>query len=135
MNTASYLKNKAFSARLHTRHVGPSIRIGLDRRRESHNVIGEYAAGMAAKVALRPRSRWGIYYAAASLAVLSIAASGMAPQSGIGEPADASTVHECSTSELQVMFVPETPGQGTKGAVFLQDISAHACSVSGQPTI
>jgi len=90
---------------------------------------------MAAKVALRPRSRWGIYCTAASLAVLFVVASGIAPQLGIGAPSDASTVPECSSSELQVMFIPQSPGKGTDGAVFLQNISAHDCSLSGQPTI
>jgi hypothetical protein len=69
------------------------------------------------------------------LALVSFAASGITPQFGIGAPADASTVPECSISELQLMFVPQSPGQGTEGAVFLQNISAHDCSVSGQPTI
>ena len=116
-------------------HVGPSIRTGLGRRRETRNITGEYAAGVIAKLALRPRSRRGLCCAAVSLAVLSFAASGIAPRLGIGASAVASTVPECSTSELQVMFIPESPGQGTEGAVFLQNISSHDCSLSGQPSI
>jgi len=33
------------------------------------------------------------------------------------------------------MFVPESPGRGTEGAVFLQNISSHDCSLFGQPII
>ena len=115
--------------------VGPPTPIEPDHQRETRNVTGEYAAGVMAKLALRTRSRRGLYCAAASLAVLSLAASVIAPQFETGASAAASTVPECSTSELQVMFIPESPGRGTEGAVFLQNVSSHDCSLSGQPSI
>jgi len=90
---------------------------------------------VAIKLALRTPSSLREYCAAVSVAVLSLAASVIAPQFETGATAAASTVPECSTSELQVMFVPESPGRGSEGAVFLQNISSRECSLSGQPTI
>jgi hypothetical protein len=88
-----------------------------------------------AKLALWTRSRRGMYRAAASLAVLCLIATIATPQFETGASAPASTVPECSSSQLQVMFIPESPGLGTQGAVFLQNISSHDCSLSGQPSI
>jgi hypothetical protein len=88
-----------------------------------------------AKLALRTRSRRGMYCAAAFLAVLCLTTEVTTSQFEIGASASASTVPECSASQLQVMFIPESPGLGTEGAVFLQNISTHDCSLSGQPSI
>ena len=116
-------------------HVGPPTPIEPDRRRATRNVNGEYAAGVMAKLALWTRSRRGMYRAAASLAVLCLIAAIATPQFETGASASASTVPECSSNQLQVMFIPESPGLGTEGAVFLQNISSHDCSLSGQPSI
>lgn len=82
-----------------------------------------------------PRSKMSCISTAALVAVLSIPASSMSPRLGLGTPAAASTIPECSSSDLQVMFIPESPGRGTRGAVFLQNTSSHDCSLSGQPYI
>lgn len=123
------------SARLQTCSFWPPTPTGPDRRRETRNLTGEYDAGVIAKFVTRPHSRKGLRCAVASLAVLSFAASGITSQLGKGVPAAASTIPECSTRELQTMFIPESPGRGTEGAVFLQNVSSHVCSLSGQPSI
>jgi hypothetical protein len=90
-----------------------------------------YAQRMA--VEPRPRVTWAM--CCAFLSVLLFVTAGIIPHLGRGARAEASTTPECTISALQVMFIPNDPPQGTKGAIFLQNISAHDCSVSGQPTI
>jgi hypothetical protein len=71
----------------------------------------------------------------AFLSALLIVVTGVSPHLGLRVRAEASTIPKCSISALQVMFIPNDPPQGTEGAIFLQNISAHDCLISGQPTI
>lgn len=84
--------------------------------------------------ARRARRDWRQWRVIAGSITLALTALTIVPQIWTDAPIDAATVSVCTASALQVMVVFDGPENGN-GAIFLQDVSSHECSLSGRPSL